>query len=778
MRGASVVLGALCVALAACDRAGRGQANAHGVATDAVAPREVDLAGPWKYLPYDGEGDLAAESVDDRAWPSMLLPSSWYLLGRKTYPSKASAMPPSSEVGDPGELRPSDPDVGLDYAGTVWFRRTFDWNGDPRRPAIVDLDMVDYYATVFLNGVALGSHEGYFQHWSVDGTHALRRGSNVIAVRVSAPALMFDLAQEYPVSWPKMQNQIKGIFAYHDTRPGATSRRGQERSTGGILRGIRVRPSSGVDLAEVVVTPLQVSEASARLVIDATLRNWTATAQAATLDGVIRPSNFAATDAPALPVHVAVTANPGVTHARVELTIAHPHLWWTWDQGRPELYELSARVMAAERVLDERVVRFGVRSITRDDGWTFSLNGRRIYLRGTNYIATQWLSQADREFYARDLRLVLDANLNSIRVHAHLERPEFYDLADEMGVLVWQDFPLQWGYTEAPAFRDEALAQAADMVTQYGNHPSIGLYCMHNESPHAMEWIKKRAPDQNRALDEALTSLVRRLDPSRIVHRDSGTGDGHHYYGWYEGDLEDLATADVEPLVTEYGAASLPNLETLRTMFDETTLWPTTPLAWATWAFADFQRRETFENAKVKRGGDIEELVRNTQRYQAIAVRYTTELLRRRKWQKSTGVYQFMFVDDWPSITWSVLDYFRRPKAAYAALRDAMQRVLPSIEYSPGDPSKRMALFVVNDEPTAFARAHVAWRVIAPGGSEESGNREVDIPADAVLKVADLAPVPAIAAGHARLEVTIESGDGQRLGRAELTALDFLDRGK
>ena len=171
---------------------------------------------------------------------------------------------------------------------------------------------------------------------------------------------------------------------------------------------------------------------------------------------------------------------------------------------------------------------------------------------------------------------MVDANINSICVHAHLERPEFYDLADELGVLVWQDFPLQWGYTDTRSFRDEALAQAADMVTQYGNHPSIGLWCMHNESPHAMEWMKKRSPDQNLALDEALTSRVRELDPSRIVHRDSGTGDGHHYFGWYEGALEDMATADVEPLVTEYGAASLPGLETLRTMFDDTALWPRT----------------------------------------------------------------------------------------------------------------------------------------------------------------------------------------------------------
>jgi beta-mannosidase len=766
-----------CPLIAACDGASARAPNARpGVEAQAQPLHAVDLAGDWKYLPYNGEGNMGSPAIDDAAWPSMHLPSNWFLLGSKQYPTGATALPPVFGDNAPGELWPIDARRGLDYSGTVWFRRTVDWHGTGGRRAIVDLDMVDYYAEVFVNGVAVGHHEGYFQHWSVDATDAMHPGPNVVAVKVGAPALDFDMAQQYPVSWPKMQNQIKGIFAYHDTRPGATSWRGQERSTGGILRGVALRESAGVDLAELTVTPLDVSDASARLVVEATLRNWTPAARTVVLAGAIHPANF---EGPrAAEVNATLVAAPGVSRVRVEVPIDHPHLWWSWDYGRPDLYSLDATLSEkdAPLLLDRRGVRFGVRSVTLDSTWAVHLNGRRVYQRGTNYISTQWLSQADREFYARDLRLLLDANLNAVRVHAHLERPEFYELADELGLMVWQDFPLQWGYTDMPAFREEALRQAEDMVRQYGDHPSILVWCMHNESPHAMSWMKLRSPRQNLELDEALAALAQRLDPSRIVHRDSGTGDGHYYYGWYDGKLGDVATADVAPLVTEYGAAALPPVETLRTMFDAETLWPDTPRDWETWQFADFQPKNTFDLAKVSQGRDIGEFVRNTQRYQAIAVRYTTEVLRRRKWRPGTGIYQFMFVDDWPSITWSVVDYYRRPKLAYAALAQSMQRLLPSLEYTPDDPGKPIALYVVNDLTTAVRGAKVVWSITQPGEAEIHGERALDIPADDVVRVADLGAVAALANPHGSIAVSIVSAAGETLARSHLDHDDFLQR--
>ena len=764
-----------CGPIAAC--AGAAHAPSPGPATAPQQLVSVDLAGDWKYLPYSGEGNMGVASIDDSAWPSMGLPSNWFLLGSKEYPKAATALPPTFGNNAPGELWPIDAHHGLDYSGTVWFRRTVEWSGKGARPAILDLDMVDYYAEVFVNGVPVGHHEGYFQHWSVDATAALHPGSNVVAVKVSAPALDFDMAQQYPVSWPKMQNQIKGIFAYHDTRPGATSWRGQERSTGGILRGVDLRESSGVDLAEVTVTPLDVSESSARLVIDATLRNWTQAPRTVALGGTIHPATFE--DARTFPVHATVEAAPGVSHVRVEVPIDHPHLWWSWDYGRPDLYALDATLEGDAATLDHRSVRFGIRSITLDSSWTFHLNGRRVYPRGTNYIATQWLSQAGRAFYARDLKLMLDAHLNAVRVHAHLERPEFYDLADELGIMVWQDFPLQWGYTDMPAFREEALRQAEDMVVEYGDHPSILVWCMHNESPHAMAWMQHRSPDQNLALDDALAALARRLDPSRVVHRDSGTGDGHYYYGWYDGKLADVATATLLPLVTEYGAAALPPVETLRTMFDADTLWPDTPKDWESWQFADFQPKNTFELAKVSQGRDIGEFVLNSQRYQATTVRYTTELLRRRKWRSSTGIFQFMFVDDWPSITWSVVDYYRRPKLAYQALEQSMQRLLPSLEYTPDDPGKPIALHIVNDFTTAFPGARVTWQITAsgaPGAADVRGERTLDIPADDVVQVADLGVVPALASPRGAIVVSIVSAKGETLAGSRLDHDDFVQR--
>ena len=135
-----------------------------------------------------------------------------------------------------------------------------------------------------------------------------------------------------------------------------------------------------------------------------------------------------------------------------EVKLDKPALWWSWDYGKPNLYTLDAALAGkgpgAPAALDEKTVAFGVRSIARDDQWVVRLNGQRIYARGSNYISTQWLSQADRAFYEKEIKLALGANLKSLRVHAHLERPEFYEVADEMGVMIWQDFPLQWGYTD------------------------------------------------------------------------------------------------------------------------------------------------------------------------------------------------------------------------------------------------------------------------------------------------------------------------------------------
>jgi beta-mannosidase len=208
-------------------------------------------------------------------------------------------------------------------------------------------------------------------------------------------------------------------------------------------------------------------------------------------------------------------------------------------------------------------------------------------------------------------------------------------------------------------------------------------------------------------------------------------------------------------------------------MFDAESLWPDSPRDWESWRFADFQPVQTFRIARIEQGHNIHEFMVNSQRYQAVAIRYTTELLRRRKWAGSTGIYQFMLVDDWPSITWSVIDYYRRPKLAYAALAQSMQPVLPSLKYDPRDPGKPVTISVVNDMAEPINQARVRWRAVGPTGAMGEESREVDIPADSVVRVADLGVVSALAS-RGRLEVLVERASGEVLGRAALGPEDFL----
>jgi hypothetical protein len=109
-----------------------------------------------------------------------------------------------------------------------------------------------------------------------------------------------------------------------------------------------------------------------------------------------------------------------------------------------------------------------------------------------------------------------------------------------------------------------------------------------------------------------------------------------------------------------------------------------------------------------------------------------------------------------------------------------MQRVLPSLEYSPRDPGKPVVVYVVNDMLRSFDHARVLWRTTAAGEGaprDIEGSRELDVPADAVVRVADLGTLGALASGKGRLEVRIESASGELLGRSTLGPEDFLDRG-
>ncbi len=140
----------------------------------------LSLAGDWKYLPFEGPTNLADPAMPDADWPAMRLPSNWFLKGQKDYPVATDLSPVSpGAIVNPGDLAAAGPERGLDYAGTVWFRRHFTYTAGSDL-AILRFDMVDYFADVYVNGHLAGHHEGSFQPFEFEVSRRLAVARHIV----------------------------------------------------------------------------------------------------------------------------------------------------------------------------------------------------------------------------------------------------------------------------------------------------------------------------------------------------------------------------------------------------------------------------------------------------------------------------------------------------------------------------------------------------------------------------------------------------------------------
>jgi len=356
-------------------------------------------------------------------------------------------------------------------------------------------------------------------------------------------------------------------------------------------------------------------------------------------------------------------------------------LWEVWERGFPHLFRLEAHLAGASLG-----VPLGFRTVEVDgEGWLL-LNGRRLFLRGTNAIPTQWLAGYTEALAQKDVALVKEAGLNAVRVHAHVTHSAFYRACDREGVLVWQDFPLQWGYAPDEAFAREALRQVKAMVDLLGSHPSIYLWCAQNEPTH-----------NRHMLGPLLAAALKAADPTRPVKEASDFRE-HPYPGWYWGHYRDFLALPGAPLPSEFGAQALPRAELLRRVLGEAA-WPP---RWEVWAYHNFQPHETFRVAGVEVGESLEEFVERSQAYQARLLEFAVHAYRRAK-GKVVGYFQFLLVEPWEGITWAVVDVERVPKKGYFALKEASSPVLLSLvpfreRLEVGGPPL-MEAWLVNDLP-------------------------------------------------------------------------------
>jgi beta-mannosidase len=611
----------------------------------------------------------------------------------------------------------------------LWYRVHFPRPTEGPR-TLLRFDGAFLVANVWLNGKLLGSHYGYFAPFSFDVTSSLQ-DQNVLAVCVEAPVEL-ELQKK---------KHVMGVFNDWDCKPYANNNfftlppEYEWHVPLGLWQPVFLEAVGPVAVEWIHCTPRLEAGDTGRVLIRARLRNLDVRNLQGEIQLRLRPANFESDHGP-LQVRRAFTVRGhDVLEVEFELSVPNPQLWWPWTHGKPNLYAVDFGVLTDQRESCYIRERFGLRQVSLErgpDGWVWRLNGRVIWAKGANYISNFFLDASTPELLAQDLRLAREANMDCLRVHAHVEPEVFYRQADEAGILLLQDFPLifvyayQASHEDEEFFQDAVRSQIPEMVHLLYNHPGIILWMVHNEPawPNRLAYYSDaHRALANRDIDLEGARMIGELDRERPCVPASGDEDEHLYYGWYSGNWRDFAT-DHPGFPTEYGAQSLPNADSpvWQSLRRD---WPI-PVDEPSWRYACYQPLQWGQHGVGPPENFLsrEAYITASQDYQATLCRFATQRFRLQKFERCGGALVFQFVDCFPGITWSLLDHARLPKAAYFAMRDAFAPTVVIADFADGTivvdhhalmvergQQIRFRLVVVNDDFGRQGPAIVHWEL-------------------------------------------------------------------
>lgn len=388
---------------------------------------------------------------------------------------------------------------------------------------------------------------------------------------------------------------------------------------------------------------------------------------------------------------------------RAELEIPDVELWWPQTHGRPALYNCEIRCLldGEELVFHRSPVGFRQVRFGTDRGFSVRVNGEPIFCRGACWtLSDSFNFHADEEALRRDLTLARDAGVNMLRVGGTMvyESDRFYELCDELGILVWQDFMFaNMDYpVEDPQFQTEIVAEVSEQLQRLSAHPSVVVYCGGSEIEQqaAMLGIPK---DQwrNKWFGEELPELCRRYHPEAAYLPSTPTGGVlpfqpergvTHYYGVgaYLRPLTDVRRADVQFTSECLGFSNVPEPATVDAIMQGGRAVTHDP-RWkarvprdtgAGWDFEDVRDhyfREIYGIDPVQcRSWDP---VRYLQLSRTVPGEILTSAYA--EWRSThtnnQGALVWFYKDLWPAAGWGIVDCFGNPKSTYYYLKRCWQ---------------------------------------------------------------------------------------------------------
>jgi beta-mannosidase len=391
-----------------------------------------------------------------------------------------------------------------------------------------------------------------------------------------------------------------------------------------------------------------------------------------------------------------------------DIEIKNPKRWNCNGYGEPNLYTIDFQLYQDDKLIDERTERIGLRTAelvqTPDSlgaSFYFSINDKPVYAKGANMIPLDvFLPRVKREDYEQLIDRALDANFNMLRVWGGgvYEDDYFYDLCDEKGIMVWQDFMFACAlYSGDSSFLSTVRYEVEEQIRRLRNHPSIVLWCGNNEVDEAWHnwgWQKqhnysredsvKIYADYQRLFHELIPSVLEKEDPSRSYHPSSPThgwgraesyvsGDQHYWGVWWGKEPFERYREKVGRFASEFGFQSFPNSIHFSEFIDKgnedltSTQWKNHqkhPVGFET--IAEYMKRDYSVPTNLKDYAYVSQLL------QARGMKIAIEAQRTRQ-PHCMGSLYWQLNDCWPVVSWSSIDYYGTSKAAHYAVKRAFE---------------------------------------------------------------------------------------------------------
>lgn len=411
-----------------------------------------------------------------------------------------------------------------------------------------------------------------------------------------------------------------------------------------------------------------------------------------------------------LTVKKTVTLNPGINRVKIPVEIANPVRWMPNGWGEPTLYDFTAQVVCGEKTIASDHHRIGLRTVRlvnekdeHGESYFFEVNGIPMFAKGANFIPNDiLLPTMTDERYATLFRDIKEANMNVIRVWGGgtYEDNRFYDLADENGILIWQDFMFGCTiYPADPTFLKRVSAELDYNIKRLRNHACLAMWCGNNEILEGLKywgWEPRYTPEVYEEFYRNYDKLFRGLLPAKVKEWDEGRsyihtspyfsswgrpdswniGDSHNWGIWYGKKTFESSDTEIGRFQSEFGFESFPEMKTI----------------------AKFASPEDYEiesevmkaHQKSSQGNDLirtymerdfivpekfEDFVYVGLVLHGQGMRYCFEAHRRNR-PYCMGTLYWQLNDSWPVVSWSSIDYYGNWKALHYQAKRAFAPLL------------------------------------------------------------------------------------------------------